>query len=1193
MKTIYKRILKQTLLLILTIHLSLMSFSATYYVSNSGNDANSGLTEALAWKTLAKVRGTSFAAGDIILLKSGDVWNEYFSLLSNGTVTNRILVSSYGTGEKPEIRGYGEISGWNVSGNWTQYSTGIWRMSLPTKCQRLWINGADRKESNTLSLDQEFPWRWESNYLYIKANTNPAIAFTSIINGLKQWNTFALTNRSNITIEKINLSGGNNTIKIENSKHITIDGCDVGYRTNSYGIFLSASNNDSIDNIIISNCLISSGDSLYYNYYRTIHTTGEGVWLGNGVINSKVFNNYFYGWSHAAVYMYNLSKSYPFHNNEVFNNYITAPLIDYSRGFCADYTSNGFNNSFHHNTIVNTSVRSQFNGNGLKFYDNIIDGVRGCPYPEKTNVGGGFAIEGYATPATNMEIYNNTIMNCADDAILITWYNTNEKSFNIIRNNNIFNNNPITNIQLKIYTNSSSVNNNSYLSNHFYSSKSNKVIYYYPSVLDVNGFNSKLTTNNDIISGNNAILKYGKYTTNVNDLRIEHNGTPIAKTISIDQPMVDSNGNKYLSSVTIPKYSSIILLKDPTIYSTEYKSICDGANYNGWTITGKYERTLTAKIGGDSIVTTYLTVNPKYSISEDVIINEGENYKGYTKTGKYTRNLTSVSGCDSIVVTNLTVVSSIIKQGSIAPSHFIPVWQGENGLNHINLMVVSATLEDLSLAANDEIAVFSGSKCVGSSKLTQGIVSTDQLTYLGISASQNDGTNNGFTDNDTIIFKIWDNQNQKEMMVKAVKYRNEVAGWLTSGKFVAGATAVVELVSYTEFTQAIELVKGYNMISTYLSIADPNVTTVTKSLVNTGALVKMQEESGKSYENWGSFGGWINNLGSIQKTEGYKIKVANNCTLQVTGRPIALPFDIPLKSGWNIISFPRTDFVDAMSIVGSLIDQNKLIKVQDEKGNSIENWGMFGGWKNGIGNFIPGKAYKVKMNADAILTIQEYYTKSAVIMAKNEETEHFSSDVEGNGSDHMNINLIGLTESGFSVGDELAAYDGDLCVGTLKLSENHLAQNSASLVASFSTDDQNKTGFKSGNRIQIYTWNQASGNESELQAEPVSGQMNYEKNASVWTKLKLATTGTKTGIEDLVSIDLFPNPSTGKVTVRFSTVPDAGSRIDVLDVSGRKIATRQITGTSEEFNLFQQPKGIYLVKTVLGTNELIKKLIIN
>ena len=26
---------------------------------------------------------------------------------------------------------------------------------------------------------------------------------------------------------------------------------------------------------------------------------------------------------------------------------------------------------------------------------------------------------------------------------------------------------------------------------------------------------------------------------------------------------------------------------------------------------------------------------------------------------------------------------------------------------------------------------------------------------------------------------------------------------------------------------------------------------------------------------------------------------------------------------------------------------------------------LFGGWKNGIGNFIPGKAYKVKMNADA------------------------------------------------------------------------------------------------------------------------------------------------------------------------------------------------------------------------------------
>ena len=87
-----------------------------------------------------------------------------------------------------------------------------------------------------------------------------------------------------------------------------------------------------------------------------------------------------------------------------------------------------------------------------------------------------------------------------------------------------------------------------------------------------------------------------------------------------------------------------------------------------------------------------------------------------------------------------------------------------------------------------------------------------------------------------------------------------------------------------------------------------------------------------------------------------------------------------------------------------------------------------------------------------------------------------------------------------------------------------------------------------------------------------------------------------TGIEDLtemVKIDVFPNPSKGNVTVRFSELPEVGSRIDIMDLSGRKITTRQITGTSEEFNLDQQPAGIYLVKSFLGSKEKTQKLIIS
>ena len=88
---------------------------------------------------------------------------------------------------------------------------------------------------------------------------------------------------------------------------------------------------------------------------------------------------------------------------------------------------------------------------------------------------------------------------------------------------------------------------------------------------------------------------------------------------------------------------------------TEYKSICQGEDYLGWTEPGEYQRTLALPTGGDSIVTTILTVNPSYDVSEDITILEGESYQGWTTSGEYERTLTSVTGCDSIVTTNLTV----------------------------------------------------------------------------------------------------------------------------------------------------------------------------------------------------------------------------------------------------------------------------------------------------------------------------------------------------------------------------------------------------------------------------------------------------------------------------------------------------------------------------------------------------------
>jgi hypothetical protein len=83
--------------------------ATTYYVSqSSGNDSWTGQAAAPEgakgpWKTLAKASTVDYVAGDRILLKCGDTWNEELHPKGNGTPDKPIFIGSYGEGKKPVI----------------------------------------------------------------------------------------------------------------------------------------------------------------------------------------------------------------------------------------------------------------------------------------------------------------------------------------------------------------------------------------------------------------------------------------------------------------------------------------------------------------------------------------------------------------------------------------------------------------------------------------------------------------------------------------------------------------------------------------------------------------------------------------------------------------------------------------------------------------------------------------------------------------------------------------------------------------------------------------------------------------------------------------------------------------------------------------------------------------------------------
>ena len=82
--------------------------TTTYYIDcNAANDFGAGTSSAAAWKTLTKVNGTIYNAGDSILFNKGCTWNGVLATSSLGSSVNTITYGAYGSGAKPIIDNQG------------------------------------------------------------------------------------------------------------------------------------------------------------------------------------------------------------------------------------------------------------------------------------------------------------------------------------------------------------------------------------------------------------------------------------------------------------------------------------------------------------------------------------------------------------------------------------------------------------------------------------------------------------------------------------------------------------------------------------------------------------------------------------------------------------------------------------------------------------------------------------------------------------------------------------------------------------------------------------------------------------------------------------------------------------------------------------------------------------------------------
>jgi hypothetical protein len=145
--------MKKLYFILFLILLANPAWATNYFVKDDGDDAKDGLSDANAWKTIAKVNGFSFSAGDDVYFKCDDTWTTgSLSIDWVGTSGNRVVVGAYYmdpaetigiSGNKPRIDGGGTQPG------------GEWAPLVEILTSYVTLNGFEIDESTGHGLEVE------------------------------------------------------------------------------------------------------------------------------------------------------------------------------------------------------------------------------------------------------------------------------------------------------------------------------------------------------------------------------------------------------------------------------------------------------------------------------------------------------------------------------------------------------------------------------------------------------------------------------------------------------------------------------------------------------------------------------------------------------------------------------------------------------------------------------------------------------------------------------------------------------------------------------------------------------------------------------------------------------------------------------------------------------------------------------
>lgn len=339
----------------------------------------------------------------------------------------------------------------------------------------------------------------------------------------------------------------------------------------------------------------------------------------------------------------------------------------------------------------------------------------------------------------------------------------------------------------------------------------------------------------------------------------------------------------------------------------------------------------------------------------------------------------------------------------------------------------------------------------------------------------------------------------------------------------------------THFSQTLNLISGWDLISTFIIPYDPNVAVVFAPAASN--MIIMKNGNGSVY--WPAFN--LNQIINMVLGEGYQVNMSATDTLQIEGlykEPELHSMVYP--AGWSIIGYLRLAPASIDTMLSSIISGVVIVK----NGNGQVYWPLFG--LNMIGNMIPGKGYQIKMLSAQSFTFVANSTPCTKSLVQTKHPQHF------NRIHHTGNNMtLGLMLDGLDTkpGDEVAVFSmSGLLVGSA------VVNGSFSSIAIWGNDEltDEVDGVLAGEEFEIRIWDSKTGQEKSIIVDDwMEGDGSYETN-------KIAVAGISNFQFPISGFQLFqnvPNPFSGETEFSFYLPKDSKVEFDIFNLIGEEVAT--------------------------------------